>query len=152
MKRVFLHSELFRCDVSDQISIALACLSPRWQNHGPNRLHRDLARRTLSQQLVILALDFLTMLNTLRVVMTMPTTLWNSGRGYDRHPRAEKWMLVLPMNTYVKYVCRKWPMPSLLLPAPSCKVLFLWRCSRSVCTATSMGSCALFLTLWTMLL
>ena len=56
-------------------------------------------RRTFSQQLVILALNFLTMLNTLQVVMTMTTTFWNSGRGSDRHTRAEKLMLVLLMST-----------------------------------------------------
>ena len=84
----------FSLCVLDQNSIVLACLSPRWQNYRPNRLHRDLA-----QQLVFLALAFPTMLNTLRVVMTMTTTLWNSGRGYDRHPRAEKWMFVLLTNT-----------------------------------------------------
>ena len=57
--------------VLDQISIVLSC---SWQNHGPNRLHRDLA-----QQLAFLALAFPTMFNTLRVVMTMTTTLWTLG-------------------------------------------------------------------------
>ena len=109
-------------------------------------------RRTFSQQLVILAMDFLTVLNTLRVVMTMTTTLWNSGRGYDRHPRAEKWMLVLLMSTLcVRMSVGIGRCHHCLCPHRRVKSCFVVMLAKRV-HSDKHGFCALFLTMWTLLL
>ena len=114
--------------------------------------HRNLAPPNFSQQLVILALDFLTMLNTLRVVMTMTTKLWNSGRGYDRHPRAKKWMLVLLMSTLcVRMSVGIGRCHHCLCPHRRVKSCFVAMLAERVHN-DKHGFCALFLTMWTMLL